>query len=244
MAGYASFAAFYDAVQGDRADDADYARQIVEGARLEGTRLLELACGTGSVLARFRDRFEVVGVDLSQEMLDLAAAKLPGVRLVRGDIASVRLGETFDAVICLYDSLNHLLRWEDWEAFLDTAVAHLEPGGVLVFDVNTPRRLAWLAEQRPVVQWFDGNLLVLDVADAGGGVVDWHLRVFERTGEQTYRLHFETIPERGFPLERIRDAARARFRQVRVLDRQRSRPTARSGRLWFVCRGPRAAGGA
>jgi SAM-dependent methyltransferase len=242
MPGYASFAAFYDAVQGERADDADFARSLVERGRPDARRVLELACGTGSVLARLRDGYEeVVGVDRSPEMLAVAAAKLPGVRLVEADMTTVRLGETFDAVLCLYDSVNHLLRWQEWEALFDTACAHLDPSGVFVFDVNTPRRLAWLADQPAIVRRFGGNLLLLDVVDAGGGVVDWELGVFEPVGDGTYRLHEETIPEIGFPAERIRAALEARFRRVRVADRQRSRPTARSGRLWFAARGPRPA---
>ena len=241
MAGYASFAGFYDAVQGDRAEHADYADSLVRRERPEARRILELACGTGSVIARLRDRYEVCGVDGSPEMLALAAVKLPDVRLVQGDMTRVRLGETFDAVLCLYDSINHLLRWEDWEAFLDTACAHLDASGVLVFDVNTPRRLASLAAQPPAVRRFDGNVLLLDVVDVGDGIVNWELEVFEAHGDGNYRRHEETIPELGVPTEQIREALTRRFRRVRVIDPQRSRPTSRSGRVWFVARGSRGA---
>lgn len=241
MAGYASFAAFYDAVQGDRAEHADYVCSLLERERPDARRILELACGTGSVLSRLRDRYEVVGVDLSPEMLAVAAAKLPDVRLVEDDMTRVRLGETFDAVICLYDSINHLLRWPDWEALFDTACAHLDARGVLVFDVNTPQRLALLATQPPIVHRFDGNVLLLDVVGVGDGTVDWELNVFEALGDRMYRLHEETVPELGVPTERIREALAVRFQRVRVVDPQRSRPTSRSGRLWFVARGRRDA---
>lgn len=238
MAGYTSFAAFYDAVQGDRAEDADYVRSLLERERPEARRVLELACGTGSVLSRLRDRYEVVGVDRSPEMLAVATAKLPGVPLVEGDMTRVRLGERFDAVLCLYDSINHLLRWRDWELLFDTACAHLDRRGVLVVDVNTPRRLAWLAAQPPTVRRFDANVLLLDVIDVGDGIVNWELEVFEARGDGNYRRHKETIPELGVPTEHIREALTMRFRRVRVVDPQRSRPTSRSGRVWFVARGP------
>jgi len=89
----------------------------------------------------------------------------------------------------------------------------------------------------PRVEWFDGNLFLVDVTDAGRGVVDWHLRVFERTGGARYRLDEATIPERSFPAGRIRTALESRFRHVRILDPLRSRPRSGSGRLWYVCRG-------
>jgi SAM-dependent methyltransferase len=235
--GYAAFARFYDAVQGDRATDADYARALLERHHTRARTVLDLACGTGSVLARLRPYYDVTGVDLSPEMLAVARRKLPGVELVQGDMTAVRLGRRFDAVLCLYDSVNHLLRWRDWEAFVQTARAHLERGGVLVFDVNTEARLAGLAAAPPLVQWFDGNLLLVDVVAAGKHLVDWRLRVFERTGEARYRLHESTISERSYPRERIRAGLERRFRRVRVVDPLRARPSARSGRLWFICSG-------
>jgi SAM-dependent methyltransferase len=241
MSGYAAFARFYDAVQGDRAGDADFAGSLLERHRPQARSVLELACGTGSILARLQSRYEVVGVDLSADMLAVARRKLPGVELVQADMTRVRLGRRFDAVLCLYDSINHLLRFRQWEAVFDRAREHLEPDGVFVFDLNTERRLAALAAARPSVEWFDGHVLLLEVADAGRGVVDWRLRVFERTGQDRYRLHETTIQETSFPLDRIRDSLLRRFGRVRVLDPLRARPTARSGRLWLVCSGPRPA---
>jgi SAM-dependent methyltransferase len=233
--GYESFAAFYDAVQGTRAAHADYVAQLVERYRPGAGSVLELACGTGSVLARLRDRYEVTGVDLSPEMLAIARQKLPEVDLVEADMSRARLGRHFDAVLCVYDSINHLLSFRRWEATFATARVHLRPGGVFVFDVNTPARLAWLSEQQPVVQWFDGNLLVMDVVAGRRGAVDWRVRVFEQRRASEYRLHEETIPEIAFPLDRIREALAGRFRRVHVFDRQRARPSAHSGRLWFAC---------
>jgi SAM-dependent methyltransferase len=238
VSGYAAFARFYDAVQGDRADAADFVRSLLDRHRPDAQRVLELACGTGSILARLQERYDVVGVDVSQEMLAVARRKLQGVELVCADMTRLRLGRRFDAVLCLYDSIDHLLRWRQWEAVFDRAREHLEPDGVFVFDLNTERRLAALAEAPPVVQSFDGNLLLLDVADAGRGVVDWRLRVFEHTGDTRYRLHESTIPERSYPLERIRASLARRFRRVRAVDQLRARPTTRSGRLWPVCTGP------
>lgn len=239
MSGYAAFARFYDAVQGDRADAADFVRSLLERHHPRAQSVLELACGTGSILARLRPRYEVAGVDLSAEMLAVAKRKLPGVELVHADMTRVRLGRRFDAVLCLYDSINHLLHFRQWEAVFDRAREHLSPDGVFVFDLNTQRRLVALAAAPPTVEWFDGNLLLLEVAAAGRGVVDWRLRVFERTGEARYRLHETTIPETSFPLERIRESLLHRFRRVRLVDPLRARPTSRSGRLWLVCSAPR-----
>lgn len=236
-AGYDVFARFYDAVQGDRAEHAAYLRSLIEEHQPRAETVLELACGTGSVLRQLQPHYQVVGVDLSEPMLAVAAEKLPGVRLVHADMTRVALGQRFDVVLCAYDSINHLLRFEDWEAVFDRALEHLGEGGIFVFDVNTEHQLATFIAQPPWTHWFgDDNLLVMDVVDGGDGVSIWSIHVFEHTGDHRYRLHMENIREVAFPAERVKAGLQKRFRRVRVYDATRSRPSARSGRLHFVCR--------
>jgi predicted TPR repeat methyltransferase len=203
----------------------------------EATTVLELACGTGSVLKQLDSDYEVTGVDLSERMLEIAARKVPRARLIRADMTRVALDERFDVVLCVYDSINHLLKFGQWEAVFDRAHMHLEDGGLFIFDVNTERRLASFAALPAATQWFgDANLMVMDVVDGGKGVFVWSIRVFEHLGDGSYRLHTEDIREVAFPADRIRRALRKRFRRVWTYDRERSRPSPASGRLHFVCR--------
>jgi len=219
---YSEFARFYDPVQGDRTEALPFVLPHLEGAKT----VLELACGTGSVLAHLRD-YDVVGVDLSPQMLAIAREKLPDVELIEGDMTSIRLGRTFDAVLCLYDAINHLLEWEQWEALFDTAVAHLEPGGVFVFDMNTEERLDWFVGRPAIALPFgDANVAVIDVT----GHWDWELRIFEHGTGNEYRLYEETIREAAFPEHEVRAALGERFGSVEETDDNR--------RLWFTCRDP------
>ena len=189
------------------------------------------------MLKQLEPYYEVVGVDRSEAMLAVAAAKLPDVRLVRADMTRVALDDRFDVVLCAFDSINHLLTFEEWEAVFDRALEHLHEGGLLVFDVNTEHQLATFVAQPPWTHWFgDDNLLVMDVVDGGDGTSIWSIHVFEHVGEFRYRLHMENIREVSFPAARIKAGLLERFRRVRVYDAERSRPTARSGRLHFVCR--------
>jgi SAM-dependent methyltransferase len=236
MQSYEVFAPFYDAVQGDRAEHAAYLRGLIETHHPGARRVLELACGTGSVLKQLQDDYQVTGVDRSEAMLAIAAAKVPEARFVAGDMTEVRLGEQFDVVLCVYDSINHLLEFEQWESVFDRVHDHLGQRGIFICDINTERRLSWLAQQPPVTTWFDnGNLLVVDVRDDAGHGVVWDIKIFQHVARENYRLHGEEIREVSFPVERIRAALRDRFRRVSVYDRQRARPTVRSDRLHFVC---------
>lgn len=234
---YAVLAPFCDAFQGDRVEHALYIRSLIEKHRPKAAAILELACGTGSILKQLESYYEVAGADISASMLKIAARKVPQARLFHEDMTRIALGERFDVVLCVYDSINHLLGFEAWEAVFDRAHEHLVPGGLFVVDVNTEARLESFVAQRPWVTWFgDENLLIIDVTDGGGGVSVWEIRIFEHWRSSGYRLHVEDIPEVSYPADRIRASLLERFKTVRVYDPARARPSPRSERLYFVCR--------
>ena len=237
MPSYEVFARFYDEVMGDRADHAAYLLSLIERHHPGARSVLELACGTGSILRQLAPRYQITGVDLSPRMLAAAKRKVPEARLALADMRTVRLGARFDVVLCVYDSIDHLRTFRDWEKVFARAGDHLEPGGVFVFDINTSLALAELVARPPAVIHFgDGHLLVIDVRAGARGSALWNLSVFEHRSGSGYRLHEEEIEETSFPVERIRAALSRRFRRVSVRDAERARPTARSERLHFVCR--------
>jgi SAM-dependent methyltransferase len=222
---------------GDRADHARYIRSLISKHAPRARRVLELACGTGSVLAQLASHYEVAGIDRSPAMLEIARRKLPAARLVEADMTAFDLGEQFDVVLCAFDSINHLLRFRDWEAVFRRAREHLDERGIFVFDINTEHRLATFPGGPPLVQWFgDGNLMTIVIAERPRGGVVWQIDVFERARDATYRRHREEIPEVSFAAERIHAALRKRFSRIWTYDARRARPSTRSDRLHFVCR--------
>ena len=96
--------------------------------------VLDVACGTGRHLAAFGSRLQVTGLDRDLAMLQAAAARCPGARLVRADMAAFDLGERFDVVTCLFGSIAYLLTSSDLRRAVATMAGHLEPGGVLVVE--------------------------------------------------------------------------------------------------------------
>jgi SAM-dependent methyltransferase len=140
---YDAFARHYDAFTVHHDYDAwtTTIEQLARRHGLCGRRLLDVACGTGKSLEPFvRRGYAAIGCDLSQPMLDVAAAKLgPSVRLERQDLRDLpRLG-AFDLVCCLDDALNYLVTSDELGAAISGLAANLAPDGVLVFDVNSLR---------------------------------------------------------------------------------------------------------
>lgn len=93
--------------------------------------LLHLGCGAGHHDFTFKRHFQVTGVDVSTAMLRLARRLNPDATYRQGDMRTVRLDQTFDAVVAL-DSASYLTSEADLCALFATAFHHLRPGGVFL----------------------------------------------------------------------------------------------------------------
>jgi toxoflavin synthase len=110
---------------------------------IRGARVLDLACGDGIYSRRLRERgaAHVVGVDLSEGMVDLAkaeeSARPLGITYHSGAAQDLDLGETFDVVFAAY-LLNYARSLEELAAFATAVAKHLKPGGRFVGINNNP----------------------------------------------------------------------------------------------------------
>ncbi len=236
MATYADFAQFYDQMMGDRSPDVDRIAAYLDRYHPEATSLLELGCGTGALLAGLAGRLSVAGVDASPQMLAVAAAKVPAASLTRGDITRFAVGSTFDVVICVFDTLNHLTDFAGWRELFGRVHEHLAPGGLFVFDVNTIGRLRRLRLGPAFAEDFGEHTMIMDVLPGEGEVSDWTVRIFERVSGDQFRLHAERIPELGVRLGEIREALEPGFELLELAESAGGPASDDSGRAFFVWR--------
>lgn len=137
----------------DYARWADYLEKHFARSTIPVHTVLDLACGTGSLTCELARRgYEMIGVDLSQEMLAQAAEKCRGV----GEIEPIFLHQamerldlygTIDACVCCLDSVNYVTRPKALARAFQRVHTFLMPGGVFVFDINTPEKLRGLDGQ-------------------------------------------------------------------------------------------------
>lgn len=138
-----AYAGVYDALYQDKDYEAecDFLEQIFACyAQYRTYTILDLGCGTGGHVLPLTERgYVVTGVDCSEAMLSEAHRKAiaQGAEprdFVRGDIRTLDLGRTFDAVIAMFAVIGYQTTNEDLMAAFCTARRHLEPGGLFVFD--------------------------------------------------------------------------------------------------------------
>jgi cyclopropane fatty-acyl-phospholipid synthase-like methyltransferase len=228
MPSYEIFSKFYDAAMGDRAESAKQILELLRVSKPGARKVLELGCGTGSILRYLQGSYEMSGVDLSSKMLSIARKKVPGAKLSLQDMADFQIGERFDAVLCVFDSINHVRRFSDWKRVFARVRQHLLPGGCFIFDINTQRKLERHIAEPPWVHPFGRNLLIIDVTELAHHGSNWNIKVFEHMNHNRYVLHEEDIVEVSFPLGQIMGALRSYFVNVRVVDPNRRRTTEKS----------------
>jgi cyclopropane fatty-acyl-phospholipid synthase-like methyltransferase len=240
MAAYDLLAVHYDAVTGDSAAEAEFIHTIIERHHRQATTLLDVACGTGSMTALLADAYQVSGLDISPGMLAVAREKLPeGTPLYQADMTCFRLNVKFDAIVCAYQGVNHLLSLAAWRKFFDCAYEHLNDGGVFIFDITTVTDLMRMASVSRIVQQFGDNYVLIRVDATDGMVFVWHIEIFELQRDGKYRLLAETVEMRSFPVDNIRQALCPHFINIEIIDsRGNSAAEDEADRIWFVCTKP------
>ena len=122
----------------DYAGEAARYRTLILEEVSDAHTLLELGSGGGNNASHLRERFACTLSDLSPQMLTLSRELNPGCEHVLGDMRTLRLGRTFDAVF-VHDAVMYLTTEDDLRACMETAFAHTRPGGVALFAPDCTR---------------------------------------------------------------------------------------------------------
>ncbi len=136
--GYKKLAKYYDKIYAKK--NYDYEAQFIKELldRNNVKTVLDVGCGTGSHLAILEKYgFECAGIDLNQELLDVARQKVKA-RLVRADMRNFNLAKKFDAIICMFATFNHNLSTEDARKSLACFKNHLNKKGIILIDLHNP----------------------------------------------------------------------------------------------------------
>lgn len=107
--------------------------------------IVDLACGTGSVTSRMAQRgYDMIGIDISEEMLNIARKKDEKSLYLEQDITAFELYGTVDAALCMIDGYNYVI---DDEKLLNSFLwvkNYLNPEGLFLFDVSSDYKLSTL----------------------------------------------------------------------------------------------------
>lgn len=188
----------------------DYYEQVFRRFGLDPKLVLDLGCGTGNITLPMAERgYEMIGLDASAEMLQKAAEKTEGeILFLHQDMTEFELYGTVDAMVCALDGVNYLTGDSDFEKMLKLLHYYLNPGGILIFDINTPYKFKEI---------LDGNTFVYEDEDAfcvwenelEDNICYFDLTFFLKNPDGSYTKRQEFHQERVYTEEEIRDTVKA-----------------------------------
>ena len=204
MDAYGSFAMVYDLFMDNVDYDgwSDYLRKLLRRYGVEDGLILELGCGTGSMTERLAEAgFDMIGVDCSGEMLEIAQEKKCesglDILYLEQDMREFELYGTVRAVVSVCDSLNYILEDEELVKVFRLVNNYLDPGGIFLFDLNTIDKYRKIGDTTIAENREEGSFIWDNYYDEDEDINEYQLTIFLRDEEVHY--------QRGYELERIKE---------------------------------------
>ncbi len=252
---YDSLASAYDHLQQaiDPVAWADYIELLqrkyggrTKGDGLDGCPILvDLGCGTGSFCIEMEKRgYDPIGIDTSPGMLELARAKADSAGAKRSlflqqDIARFELFGTVDLIVCLLDTLNHLLKRTDVARLFRLCANYLNLGGLFVFDVLTPD---YFSRRLGDNVFYDDNpeqtMLWQNNFNPRSGISRSEILLFTRTKDNCYERSEAVIRERLYPRSTLKEYANTAGLSLLAVHGELTETAAKryDNRHFYICR--------
>ena len=244
MDAYKELAQSYDRLTNDvdYAAVVDFYFQILQKEGLQPRTAVDLACGTGSVSLLLAKRgLCVTGVDMSEDMLTVAWEKATELEeppmFVCQKLQQLQLSRGVDLAVCGLDSLDYILDPADCAEAIRRVYRALNPGGIFIFDVNTPEKLKAMDGQVFLDEDDDVYCVWRGEFDLETNICSYGMDLFQRDGEHWLRS-FEEHQEYAYSIAQLTGYLEAAgFDSIRVYaDREFIAPREGEQRVYFKAR--------
>ena len=99
-----------------------------------GNKLLEVGCGTGHHIQHLQDTYQCTGIDINEEILEVAREKHPNTEFIQANMINFDLGRRFDVITCLFSAIGYVKTYANLEKTLNSFSNHLYSGGVAIIE--------------------------------------------------------------------------------------------------------------
>ena len=220
----------------------DFYFEIMKREGINPRTAVDLACGTGSVSILLSQRgIRVTGVDLSEEMLTVACQKAQDLEqppiFVCQNLTRLRLPRAVDLAVCALDSLDYITDPNDCAEAIHRVFKVLNPGGIFIFDVNTPEKLRAMDGQVFLDEDDDVYCVWRGEFDEDTNICSYGMDLFQRRGE-IWERSFEEHREYAYSQQQLMGYLKnAGFTHIEVYaDRRFEAPGAGEQRIYFKAR--------
>lgn len=129
-------AKFYNAIYKfkDYAQASEQLYTLLQQHNPQAKTLLDVGCGTGKHLEYLQKYYQVEGIDISPELLEVARQASPEITFHQANMVDFNLGHSFDVVICLFSAIAYVKTIECLDIAVASLARHLQPGGIMIVE--------------------------------------------------------------------------------------------------------------
>ncbi len=245
MSAYESLAVSYDRLTNDVPYEhiLHFVQERLTERGIMPRSVLDLACGTGAMsLLLAKEGYDVIGVDMSEDMLTVAMDKsweLEDNRpfFVKQKMQKLRLPQPVDWVFSGLDSINYLTDPRDCQQTFQRVFNCLNPGGVFIFDINTPEKLRAMDGQVFLDEDDDVYCVWRGEYNSDSKLCTYGMDIFQREGKHWYRSQEEHREYAYDPHQLVEYLQDAGFKQIEQFgDLRPEAPKAGEQRIYFLAR--------
>ena len=188
---------------------------------IKGSRMLDLGCGTGTLLKYYSSKNETFGIDGSPEMIKIAKAKDKNTHYSIGKIKNFKINKKFNLITCAFDTINHLSTLKDWEKLFKTVVANLSDDGIFIFDFNTIEGFANYSG-RTIFKKIGKDYIIMRVKTEGQ-ICFWQIDGFIKESSGLFKHKEFTIKEHSYPNNLIIKKVKKYFSIINIINLDNNR---------------------
>lgn len=222
---------------------AKFMSDLAEKQGEKPINILELGCGTGNItLELLKMGYEVVGIDISEEMLEIAREKTADFGekaiLITQDITDMDFDVyEIDCVMACNDTFNYIVEKEELASLLSYLYPRMKKGGQLVFDISSRYKLEHILGNNVFGESFeDWAYLWENFYDEQERLITMEINLFTQE-EGAYRRDIETHYQRAYTKEEIIDLLKKTgFREIKTYgDFEWEASHENTERIFFSC---------
>lgn len=241
MSEYDNIAPYYDRLHGDRRNSIRYIQYLLKQNHPSAQSILSVGCGTGKVTKALAKHYTITGTDASEPMLEIARKRMPKHNFYHQDLQDLHIQDSFDAVICLFGVLNHILQFEEWQHFFSRVKQHMKPNGVFIFDILTQTCLYNLLLNSPTRMNIGSLQADINITHAEGGeydtIFDWQVQGRKtRWLGRSKQLFDSHVQHTSFDLAQVEQALRQHFNHVEIIDPETHQVNENSELVFFIAK--------
>ncbi|UCE05739.1 MAG: class I SAM-dependent methyltransferase [bacterium] len=187
--------------------DAEFVDSILKKYHI--TEFLELGCGSGHLAQILvKKGYKITGVDLYEEMLQIARKRLPEVEFVQQDIRTLKFDRKFDAIIAMGRMYTYMTTNDDVEQSIGSIANCLNPGGIFLFDnFSAPHFIKNFEENKEMNQEVDlGDRKIKRISKKTwnlkhGVTFNWPAKYYIEEKGRTQEIDDQSVLRTFFPEE-------------------------------------------